>query len=159
MNGSFRAPFPSTLDVVRYFSGRTRAWGVVIDRRGRAQRRFCVDIQGSVVDNGLMLEEEFSFDDGASDRRVWTITHDGNGISGRADDVVGTARGSIQGPSLTWRYDLMLPVGRRRVRVAFDDLMVLADHETLLSRAVIRKLGIRVAEVFIAFKRFPGVGG
>lgn len=158
MNGTFQAPFPATLDVLRYFAGRTRAWGVVIDRRGRATRRFSVDIHGRVTEGELVLEEEFSFDDGTLDRRTWTIAHDGNGIRGCAGDVVGTAHGSIQGATLTWRYDLMLPVGRRRMRVAFDDLMVLADHETLLSRAVIRKFGLRVAEVFIAFRRLPGLG-
>ena len=33
--------------------------------------------------------------------------------------------------------------------------MVLADHDTLLSRAVIRKFGLRMAEVVIAFRRVP----
>ena len=68
---------------------------------------------------------------------------------------MGAARGAIDGAALSWRYELMLPVGRRRIRVAFDDLMVLADHDTLLSRAVIRKFGLRLAEVVIAFRRTP----
>ncbi|HPF26602.1 MAG TPA: DUF3833 family protein, partial [Steroidobacteraceae bacterium] len=75
--------------------------------------------------------------------------------AGRARDVVGTAHGHIQGPALSWRYELMLPVGKHAFRVAFDDLMVMADEETLLSRAVIRKFGLRMAEVVIAFRRAP----
>ena len=155
MNGIFRPPFPGTLDVRTFFAGRTRAWGTVIDRRGRLARRFTVDIQGEVDGDRLTLDEHFSFDDGATDRRTWTIACGGGALTGSAGDVVGAARGAIDGAALSWRYELMLPVGRRRIRVAFDDLMVLADHDTLLSRAVIRKFGLRLAEVVIAFRRTP----
>ena len=155
MNGSFRPPFPGTLDVRTFFAGRTRAWGTVIDRRGRLARRFTVAIHGQVDGERLTLDEQFSFDDGATDQRIWTIACGGSLLSGSADDVVGRARGAVDGAALSWRYDLMLPVGRRRIRVSFDDLMVLADHDTLLSRAVIRKFGLRMAEVVIAFRRVP----
>jgi hypothetical protein len=155
MNGTFRPPFPERLDISSFFAGRSQAWGMVIDRRGRALRRFIVDIEGSVSGSELVLDESFRFDDGSTDERVWTIDCAGRTVAGHAHDVVGTAHGQIEGPALTWRYELMLPVGKRCFRVAFDDLMVMADHETLLSRAVIRKFGLRMAEVIIAFRRLP----
>lgn len=153
MNATFHAPFPQTLDIRRYFEGHTSAAGVVIDRRGRARRRFNVDITGHVEDGALVLDEHFGFSDGATDRRVWRIEGANGHYSGTAGDVVGTARGTVEGASLRWRYDLMLPVGRRRVRVGFDDVMVLADHGTLLSRGTIRKFGLRWAEVVMVFNK------
>lgn len=155
MNATVRPPFPPILDVRSFFAGRSRAWGMVIDRRGRALRRFTVAIEGRVSADELVLDESFLFDDGATDQRIWTIACSEDGLAGRARDVVGTAHGHLEGPSLSWRYELMLPVGKRTFRVAFDDLMVMADEETLLSRAVIRKFGLRMAEVIIAFRRAP----
>lgn len=155
MSGTIPAAFPARLDVRGFFEGRTQAWGMVIDRRGRALRRFTVAIEGRVSGSELVLDESFLFDDGATDQRIWTIACSDDGLAGRARDVVGTAHGHIDGPALSWRYELMLPVGKHTFRVAFDDLMVMADEETLLSRAVIRKFGLRMAEVIIAFRRAP----
>ena len=155
MNATFRAPFPQTLDIRQYFEGHTSATGVVIDRCGRNLRRFSVDITGHVEDSILVLDEHFGFSDGATDRRIWRIEGSNGRYTGTADDVVGAARGTIEGASLRWRYDLMLPVGRRRVRVGFDDVMVLADHGTLISRGIISKFGVRLAEVVMVFNKRP----
>lgn len=153
MNASFAAPFPQTLDIARFFDGRIGAQGVVIDRRGRHRRRFHVDIEGRRENGSLVLNEHFSFDDGATDQRVWRIEGGNGSLSGTAGDVVGTARGELDGAALRWRYRLMLPLGRRRVTVDFDDVMVLTDHDTMVSRGVIRKFGLRMAEVVIVFRR------
>jgi len=145
--------FPQRLELARFFDGSTTAWGMVIDRRGRVRRRFRAGIVGTRYDDRLVLDESFVFDDGERDTRVWTIEQDGASLSGVADDILDQASGRLEGPMLRWSYDMMLPVGGRRVKVSFDDWMVLADHDIMLSRADIRKFGIRFGEIVIAFRR------
>ncbi|MGY8997998.1 MAG: DUF3833 family protein [Alphaproteobacteria bacterium] len=147
------APFPEKLDLRAYFVGRCQAWGMVMNRAGKVERRFRVEIVGHLQDEALLLDESFIFDDGETDHRVWQIKHRGHTVSGSAADVIGHAGGEITGPFLQWSYDVALTVRKRKVRVRFDDWMTLADDNVMLSRAVIRKFGFRVGDVFIAFKK------
>ncbi len=65
------------LDLFEYFQGQTKAWGLFEDRFGKVRRQFQVDIQGTVADGTLTLDESFRYDDGELARRVWTIRSDG----------------------------------------------------------------------------------
>ncbi|HBQ1131277.1 TPA: DUF3833 family protein, partial [Klebsiella pneumoniae] len=58
------------LDIFHYFQGRTEAWGMVQDRRGKQLRRFHVEIDGDVVGDTLTLHERFVYDDGEKQQRV-----------------------------------------------------------------------------------------
>ncbi len=83
-------------DVFEYFEGNSRAWGIFEDRFGKLRRQFTVDITGTVNDGVLTLEEDFLYDDGEQDRRVWTIRKTGeHSLSGEADDIIGTAAGVL----------------------------------------------------------------
>ncbi len=114
------------LDIYEYFEGETRAWGLFEDRFGRVRRQFQVDIAGYVENGELVLEEEFLYDDGERDRRVWRIRRDGpHGYIGQAADVVGQAQGKAAGNALNWRYDMDLKVADGTWRVHFDDWMFL----------------------------------
>ena len=80
--------------VEEYFAGETRAWGLFEDRFGNLRRQFAVDITGTWDGRELVLDEQFDYSDGERDRRVWTITKlNDHAYEGRADDVVGVARG------------------------------------------------------------------
>jgi hypothetical protein len=147
------ASFPDHLDLQTYFVGRCQAWGMVMNRIGKVERRFRVEIAGHLDGDALVLDENFIFDDGETDQRVWQINHHGDTVSGRAADVIGKAGGEITGPLLQWSYDVALTVRGHKVRVGFDDWMTLADDNVMLSRAVIRKFGFRVADVFISFRK------
>ena len=61
------------LDLYEYFAGEIRAWGLFEDRFGRVRRQFQVDVEGRIEDGELVLEEDFLYDDGERDRRVWRI--------------------------------------------------------------------------------------
>jgi len=100
------------------------------------------------------LTEDFSWSDGTRSQRIWHITRQGpNHYRGRADDVKGEAAGVAEGNALQWRYTLLLPVDDKVYEVQFDDWMYLIDDEVLLNRSQMRKFGIRLGEVFIAFRR------
>lgn len=142
------------LDIYDYFAGETRAWGLFEDRFGRVRRQFQVDIDGRVVNGELILEEDFLYDDGERDRRVWRIRRDGKqSYIGHADDVVGQARGNAAGNALNWRYDMDLKVGDGSWRVSFDDWMFLQPDGVLINRAKVNKWGFELGSVTLFFKK------
>ncbi len=149
----YAAERPS-LDLRRYFDGPLQAHGIFTDRFGVVKRRFTVRMTGRWNGDEGVLEEDFVYSDGATERRVWQITHLGGGrYSGRAADVEGEARGEAAGNALRWQYTLRLPMDGRVVEVDFDDWMYLVDDKVLLNRATMSKFGIRLGEVTLSFQK------
>lgn len=142
------------LDLRRYFTGTIDGWGMFQSRSGEIKKRFHVVIEAHWEGDTGVLDEKFSWSDGTTSRRVWTLTDLGDGrYAGRADDVVGVADGHAAGSVLNWRYTMALPVDGKTYHVAFDDWMVLVDEQVLLNRAAMSKWGFRLGEVTLAFKR------
>ncbi|MCQ1060230.1 DUF3833 domain-containing protein [Photobacterium sp. ZSDE20] len=137
-----------------YFEGDITAWGMLQDRSGKQTRRFTVDIKGTVVNDTLTLEEDFVFDDGEEQRRVWVITqHTDGSYTGRADDVVGEARGVALGNTLHWQYVLRVPVDDTTYDITFNDWMHLQDQQHLFNTAKMTKWGFTVGTVTLFFKK------
>lgn len=146
------APAGPCLVPEEYFAGRLRAYGLFQDRLGRLRRQFVADVTGTPTATGLVLDERFLYADGAVDRRVWSITRIGPGRYGaEAAGVVGRAIGVVTGNALNWRYVMDLPVGRSTWRLTFDDWMILHSDGVLLNRASVRKWGVEIGTVSIAF--------
>lgn len=140
------------LDLFQYFDGQTDAWGIFEDRFGNVRRQFEVSIEGTIEDQQLTLDEQFTYKDGEKDQRIWRITRTGEGsYIGEADDVVGQAKGTSVGNSLTWTYDLNLKVGDSSYKVHFDDLMLLQTDKVMINRAQVSKWGIDIGEVTLFF--------
>ena len=137
-----------------YFNGEVMAHGLFTDRSGRVVKRFSVRLVGRWQGDQGVLEEDFVFSDGSTQRRVWYLTDLGQGrYQGRADDVVGTAEGASAGNALNWRYTLALPVDGRVINVEFDDWMYLMDERTLLNKAAMSKWGVHLGDVTLVFTR------
>ncbi|TRO12205.1 DUF3833 domain-containing protein [Ectopseudomonas mendocina] len=142
------------LDLPTYFSGPVQAWGMFQDRSGEVIKRFHVDIQSRREGDKLILDERFLYSDGTRQRRVWTLTPDGEGRwIGTADDVIGEAIGEVAGNALRWRYHLNLPVDDTTYVVYFDDWMYLMDDDTLINRSAMSKFGIELGQVTLFFRR------
>ena len=142
------------LELDRYFNGTVDAWGVVTDRSGMVIRRFTVVMQCTWIGNRGTLDEDFTYSDGAREKRVWTITKTAPGrYTGTAGDVVGSAIGTAAGNALNWRYVLDVPVGESHYHVDFDDWMYLMDEDVMLNRAVMSKFGVRLGEIMLSFRR------
>ncbi|HYC06020.1 MAG TPA: DUF3833 domain-containing protein [Azospirillaceae bacterium] len=141
------------LKLEEYFQGRTRAWGLFQDRFGKVRRQFVVEIEGKWDGKVLTLVEDFTYDDGETERRVWELTRlDEHRWEGRTPDAIGVAEGTLYGPAFRFRYDFNLKVGDGRMRVHFDDWMFLQPGGTVLNRATMSKFGIDLGEVIIAFR-------
>ena len=142
------------LRLERFFVGQTFAYGLFEDRFGRVRRQFDVTIEGRLEGDVLVLDEEFRYMDGAREHRHWRISRVGeHGYSGEAAGVVGRAGGAVAGRALNWRYRYDLAVGRRTVRVDFDDWMFLHDERHLVNRATVSKWGLRLGTVWLFFER------
>ena len=140
------------LDLRSYFNGPILAHGVFTDRQGKVVKRFVVDMQATWQGNQGTLDEHFTYSDGTKQRRIWYLTDHGQGrYSGRADDVVGEAKGEAAGNALRWQYTLALPVDGRTWHVQFDDWMFLMDDKVMLNKAVMSKFGFELGEVTLSF--------
>jgi hypothetical protein len=170
------------LDLRTYFNGTLDAYGVFTDRSGKVVRRFTVVMRCQWNGEEGVLDEDFAYADGTTQKRIWRLTHLGNGrYTGRADDVVGIADGQVAGNAFRWGYTLALPVGgdpsaagppqgasapsggsavreaasvgATIVNVDFDDWMYLMDERVMLNKATMSKFGVRLGEVTLSFVR------
>jgi len=142
------------MDLRRYFDGAINGWGMFQDRGGEVIKRFTVRIDARWEGDTGTLDERFSWSDGSTSRRVWTIKDLGNGrYSGRADDVVGEAVGEASGNALRWRYVMALPVDGSVYNMDFDDWMYMIDDKVMLNRSAMSKWGMHLGEVTLSFTR------
>lgn len=140
------------LDLANYFNGTLDAHGMFQDRSGNVVKRFHVVIDASWQGNVGTLDERFTYADGTTQRRVWTITKvDAHHYRGTAEDVVGEAKGVAYGNALRWRYVLALPVDGKTYHVDFDDWMFLIDDKVMLNRSAMSKFGFGLGEVTLSF--------
>jgi hypothetical protein len=150
---AYKAERP-VLDLRTYFDGPVDAWGMFQDRSGKVIKRFHVVIESSWQGDTGTLDELFTYSDGTTQRRVWTITRTAEGrYTGTAADVVGEARGEASGNALRWRYVMALPVDGKVYHVDFDDWMFLVDEQTMLNRSFMSKFGFGLGEVTLFFRK------
>ena len=137
-----------------FFNGKLKAYGVVQDHKGELTRKLVVDMDASWDGNKGVIEEDFVYDDGETQRRVWYITlNDDNTLTGTASDVIGTAQGASNGSVFHWTYSLELSVDGTSYEVNFDDWMYLVTESRLINRTAIDKFGIEVGEVTLVIEK------
>lgn len=140
-------------DLLTFFEGDVRAWGMVQDFSGKVTRRFNVKMSGQREGNQLTLDEDFLYDDGEVQHRQWVIKQVDSGLEGQAQDIFNMARGEQEGFAVRWRYEMDLKVDGEIYRVGFDDWMYRVDAHRAFNKARIKKFGITVAEVTLFFER------
>ena len=137
-----------------FFDGQLRASGVVKSRSGKVIRRFTADIKAYWVDGVGTLEEDFVFDDGEVDRRVWTLTPEAPGrYRGTAGDVVGEGDLRVAGNSMFLDYVLRVPWRDGSIDLRIDDRMYLIDEHTLINESSMRKFGLEVGQLLLVIQR------
>lgn len=141
-------------DLFQFFDGKSQAWGMVQDYRGRQVRRFDVELHGVITGNQLVLTEDFVFDNNETQQRVWTITKQENGrYIGTADDVVGEAVGHEKGNALQWQYVLAIDIDGTTHHIDFEDWMFYQNNNQLFNVAKMKKWGITVGTVTLFFQK------
>ena len=143
-----------TLVPETFFNGSLTAHGVVKDRSGQVIRSFNADIRAYWRDGVGTLEEDFVFDDGEKDRRVWTLTPaGGNSYVGTAGDVVGEGRAQLAGNSLFLDYVLRIPYNEGTTDLRIDDRMYLIAPDVLINESRMIKFGLEVGQILLVIRR------
>jgi hypothetical protein len=141
-----------TLNIRDYLNGSLKAFGIIEDFTGKVVSRFTVTLVGSWQGNVGTLKEDFLFDDGKTEQRIWTITLDESGhMKGTAHDVVGEAIGSQSGNAFNMTYTLRRDINGRVMNFSMDDWMYLVDEKHLINKTRMKKFGITVATLSIGF--------
>ena len=142
--------------VEQFFQGNLSAHGIVKDRGGRVIRHFNATIAASWANGVGTLVEDFTFDDGEIQRRIWTLKPDGTGrYTGTAGDVVGEGKLQQSGNSVFLDYSLRLPYRGSEVDVRVDDRMYLVSPDILINESSLSKFGVRVGNLVLVIVRQP----
>lgn len=141
-------------DPMAYFEGETHSWGVIEARDGSPESRFRADLVGRRQGDALVLVQDFTFEDGHRQRRVWRLVRvDAHRLDATASDVSGVATGYAYGNAFRWDYTLQVGTGALS-RVQMHHWMYLAgDGTTLLNHVTISKFGLRVGGTTEYFQR------
>ena len=137
-----------------FFDGDLTAHGVIKNRAGKVIRYFNVDIVAYWRDGIGTLEEDFVFDDGSKDRRVWTLTPTGTAsYRGTAHDVIGEGVISVAGNSMFLDYVLRIPYGDSTIDLRIDDRMYLVSPDVLINESKMQKFGFGVGQILLVIQR------
>lgn len=148
------AEMKPALSMQEYFNGEIKAWGIVQDWRGEVVSRFDVVMVGRWEGDKGILEEDFTYYDGKTQRRIWHIEKTGDGTyTGRADDIIDKATGETRGNAMRWSYRMDLPVGDSTYRITFDDWMWQMNDGVLINRSYLKKFGFTVAELTLFMQK------
>jgi hypothetical protein len=137
-----------------YFAGRTAGWGVMQGRFGGLLKELTVEAVGSFdpATRILSLVETYRFADGRIDPLRWTIRRASDSrYVGQEPRLVTAAEGEQHGNSFRWRYRRRVPDGERIL--AFDDRFWLQPGGVLISRASVRKYGVEIATLTVAYRK------
>ncbi len=147
------------LNLEEFFEGELVAYGQFQDILGSVRRNFVVTINGDWDGERLRLIEDFVYEDGSTEQRVWTLTKTGpDSWTGTAPGVIGTATGQESGDRFNWTYQIDLPIPSatgetETMRVSFDDWMWLLTEDRLLNLAYVKRFGLDIGVVTISFEK------
>ena len=137
-----------------FFSGELIASGIVKDGSGRVIRYFNATIDASWEGGVGTLDEQFVFDDGEEQTRVWTLERTAAGAYiATAGDVIGESQMKVLGNSLFMQYVLRIPDGDGTIDVNVDDRMYLVSDTVLLNESVMSKWGFHVGQITLVIQK------
>ena len=140
------------IKIEEYFLGVVKAWGIFQNRSGKVKRQFTAKMKGSIDGDFLILDEDFSWNDGEKQKRKWKIKKVGeNNYEGTASDVIGIAKGVSYGSAFKFEYNLLIPFKDKKIKVRFDDWIFKQDDKVAINRAIVSKFGFKVGELTVFF--------
>jgi hypothetical protein len=145
-------------DLIRYFTGHTKSWGVFENGGGAPKRWFMADSVGKLRPDGtLILTQHFVYSSGKKTMRVWQIRQiDATHWDGTANDLVGVAHGECKGNALYWTYNITVnrknPLATVHVR---QWIYQPEGTDTVMTRLVVTKMGLPLFEVTESIRHVP----
>ncbi|RLQ22728.1 DUF3833 family protein [Seongchinamella sediminis] len=141
------------LRVEEFFTGPLSAHGVVKNRAGKVIRTFNATIDARWEDGIGTLDEDFVFNDGEQQKRIWTLRPQADGTyAGTAGDVTGEGVLRQAGNSIFLDYVLQVPYRDSVIEVTVDDRMYLLTPDILINESKLKKFGFQVGELLLVIK-------
>lgn len=142
------------LDIRHFLQGELLAFGTIEDFKGSIIHSFTAKIIGVWQGNSGTLTEIFTYDDGSTEQRIWTLTVEDNvNVKGVAQDIIGLAKGKQMGNALNMRYTLERNIKGKKIQFAMDDWLYLVSDSHCINKATMRKFGVVVARLTIGFQK------
>ena len=139
-----------------FFDGKLTAHGVIKDYSGKAIRHFNAGIVACWNDGVGTLDENFMFDDGEQQTRLWTLTPNGDQrYIGTAGDVVGDGTARWSGNAMFLDYTLRIDLEDGPLDVQIDDRMYRVSDNVVINESKMRKFGFGVGEIVLTLIRHP----
>lgn len=155
--GTVPADYKSTtpeFDMATFFNGELKAYGMVQNRSGKVIRRFDADLTGTWNGNEGILDEDFVYDDGETQKRIWKLKKlPDNNYSGTAGDVIGVATGQSAGYAFNWDYTLAIDVNGKTWNINLDDWMYQLNDSRIINRTLMTKWGFKVGEITLIIEK------
>ncbi len=140
------------LTMEKFFSGHVTGYGMVQDRSGKVNQRFVVEMHGQWSGDKGVLNEDFIFADGHTQKRQWNFTRISDHVfTGTAADVIGTAKCEEYGNVIHMEYILQVPVSGKIYNITMDDWLYAIDKKVVLNRTAMKKFGFQVGSVTSSF--------
>lgn len=151
---AFEEPLPAKkLVLEEALNGRTLGDGVFVNSITGGETKFSVVIDGAWDGKVLTLIEDFTYGDGAQERKTWRLTKTVEGAySGVREDVIDTADVRQDGNGVRLDYYVTLQTGLGDIDVRFQDLLYLNADGSITNKAVVSKFGLRVGRVDITMR-------
>ncbi|SDT98226.1 DUF3833 family protein [Stappia sp. ES.058] len=139
-----------------YFRGRTVGNGVFESGIAGVRRDFRVVTHGTWNPRTftLRLREDFRYDDGERDTKVWFFQKVAeNRYIGTRSDVLNPVTITTGGSQISFDYAANVETGDGPVAVRFFDTLTLVDRRTLRNTADVMKYGLVIGTVDLTFKK------
>lgn len=146
---------PDAFIIERDLLGQTVARGEFRAING-TKRAFTAYLSGAREGDTFTLNERFEYDDGERDEKTWVLRIVGDGAyTGRREDVVGEARGWMDGRAFRLEYDIRLPnaKGEPGMKLRFRDVMVKTAEGVVINHANVGYWGLGVGRVELLIRR------
>jgi hypothetical protein len=145
-------------DPLAFFAGHETSWGVEENRGGTPIAIVTTDCQGRrTADGGIDMVQILHIGQAPAQRRIWHLRRTGPAqYEATANDMDGTAEGTVSGRRLHWRWVLETRPGNGLANVTMEQNMYRMDDGAVMVRSVVSKLGIRILQVSEQFEPAPG---
>ena len=140
----------------QFFRGPTYAQGEFVNVIDGSKRGVRAIINGRFDGRALILVEDFAYSDGERDRKTWVLTKTGpTTYSGTREDVIGAAQGRLDGGLFRLTYQASVKTKTSAYDLTFDDVLGYEPDGSVLNRAVVSKLGVKIGEITLRISRRP----
>lgn len=157
---SFRAQDPADyagtgpeFDLKTHLSGPILSEGLIYGPTGKMTNSFTAKMVGEWDGNTGTLSEEFTYSNGKQQSRKWFLTlSKNNTFTATANDIVGTAQGTVSGSTIKMEYKIVLPADAGGHVLSVTDWLYLTQNGVIMNKSELRKFGIKVAELIATMR-------